>query len=66
MDRLPLLTITMQFACRQIGAKYRDYCADYRVLAREQIHTAITFGLDYVNTMSDPASAAADCASADD
>jgi MtaA/CmuA family methyltransferase len=61
VDRLPLLAITMQFACHQIGARYRDYCTDYRVLVRGQIHTAQTFGLDYVNTMSDPAREAADC-----
>jgi MtaA/CmuA family methyltransferase len=61
VDHLPLLPITMQFACRQIGAKYRDYCTDYRVLVKGQIHTAETFGLDYVNTMSDPAREAADC-----
>ncbi|MCC6822358.1 MAG: uroporphyrinogen decarboxylase family protein [Verrucomicrobia subdivision 3 bacterium] len=61
VDHLPLLPITMQFACRQIGAKYRDYCTDYRVLVMGQIHTAQAFGLDYVNTMSDPAREAADC-----
>ena len=61
VDRLPLMPITMQFACRQIGAKYRDYCADYRVLVEGQIHTAQAFGLDYVNTMSDPAREASDC-----
>ena len=61
VDRLPLMPITMQFACNQIGANYRDYCTDYRVLVRGQIHTAQVFGLDYVNTMSDPAREAADC-----
>jgi len=59
VDHLPLLPITMQFACRQIGAKYRDYCTDYRVLVKGRIHTAQAFGLDYVNTMSDPAREAA-------
>ena len=61
VDHLPLLPITMQFACQQIGAKYRDYCTDYRVQVQGQIHTAQAFGLDYVNTMSDPAREAADC-----
>lgn len=61
VDHLPLMPITMQFACQQIGAKYRDYCTDYRVLVRGQIHVAQTFGFDYVNTMSDPAREAADC-----
>jgi len=61
VDHLPLMPITMQFACEQIGARYRDYCTDYRVLVRGQIYTAQTFGFDYVNTMSDPAREAADC-----
>src|SRR5512136_471970 len=61
VDRLPLMPITMMFACAQIGARYRDYCTDYRVLAEGQIRTAGKFGFDYVNTMSDPAREAADC-----
>jgi len=61
VDRLPFMAITMMFACDQIGAKYRDYCADYRVLVEGQLRTAEKFGLDYVNTMSDPAREAADC-----
>jgi MtaA/CmuA family methyltransferase len=61
VDRLPLMPITMQFACRRTGARYRDYCTDHRVLVEGQIHTAREFGLDYVNTMSDPAREAADC-----
>ncbi len=61
VDRLPLMPITMMFACQQIGARYRDYCTDYRVLVEAQIRVAETFGFDYVNTMSDPAREAADC-----
>lgn len=61
VDRLPFMPITMQFACDQIGARYRDYCTDYRVLVEGQLVTAERFGLDYVNTMSDPAREAADC-----
>ena len=61
VDRLPLMPITMMFACVQIGARYRDYCTDYRVLVEGQIRTAEAFGFDYVNTMSDPAREAADC-----
>jgi MtaA/CmuA family methyltransferase len=60
-DRLPLMPITMQFACAQIGARYRDYCTDYRVLVEGQLRTVEEFGFDYVNTMSDPAREAADC-----
>ncbi|HZR18806.1 MAG TPA: uroporphyrinogen decarboxylase family protein [Verrucomicrobiae bacterium] len=61
VDHLPLMPITMMFACDQIGARYRDYCTDYRVLAEGQIRTSEKFGFDYVNTMSDPAREAADC-----
>jgi len=61
VDRLPLMPITMMFACGQIGALYRDYCTDYRVMVEAQIRTAEAFGFDYVNTMSDPAREAADC-----
>ncbi len=61
VDRLPLMPITMQLACDQIGARYRDYCTDYRVLVEGQLRTAEKFDLDYVNTMSDPAREAADC-----
>ena len=61
VDRLPLMPITMMFACAQIGARYRDYCTDYRVMVEGQIRTAEAFGFDYVNSMSDPAREAADC-----
>jgi MtaA/CmuA family methyltransferase len=61
VDRLPLMPITMMFACLQVGARYRDYCTDYRVLVEGQLRTAEAFGFDYVNTMSDPAREAADC-----
>ena len=61
VDQLPLMPITMMFACDQIGASYRDYCTNYRVLAEGQIRTAEQFGFDYVNTMSDPAREATDC-----
>lgn len=61
VDRLPVMPITMMFASDQIGACYRDYCTDYRVLVEGQIRTAEKFGFDYVNTMSDPAREAADC-----
>ncbi len=61
VDRLPLMPITMMFAARQTGARYLDYCTDHRVLAEGQLRTAEKYGLDYVNTMSDPAREAADC-----
>jgi MtaA/CmuA family methyltransferase len=61
VDRLPLMPITMMLASDLIGARYRDYCTDYRVLVEGQIRTSGAFGFDYVNTMSDPAREAADC-----
>ena len=64
VDRLPLMPITMHLACAEIGAKYRNYCTDYRVLVEGQLHTAEKYGFDYVNTMSDPAREAADCGAA--
>lgn len=64
VDRLPLMPITMMFACDQIGARYHDYCTDYHVLVEGQVRTAEKFGFDYVNTMSDPAREAADCGAA--
>jgi len=54
----------MMFACDQIGARYRDYCTDFRVLVEGQMRTAEKFGFDYLNTMSDPAREAADCGAA--
>src|SRR5512140_2784545 len=61
VDRLPLMPITMMLASDLIGAKYQDYCTDYRVMVEGQIRTSEEFGFDYVNTMSDPAREAADC-----
>jgi MtaA/CmuA family methyltransferase len=64
VDHLPALPITMMFACDLIGARYRDYCTDHRVLAEAQVRVAEEFQFDYVNTMSDPAREAADCGAA--
>lgn len=61
VDRLPVMPITMQFAADLIGVPYLKYETDYRALAEGQIRVAEEFGLDYVNTMSDPAREAADC-----
>lgn len=61
VDRLPFMPMTMQLACAQVGARYRDYCTDYRVLVEGQLRVVERFEVDYVNTMSDPAREAADC-----
>lgn len=59
-DHLPLMPITMMFAAGRIGARYRDYACDHRVLAEAQIATAEAFGFDYVSAISDPAREASD------
>jgi MtaA/CmuA family methyltransferase len=61
VDRLPLMPITMMFACQRIGARYHDYCTNFHVRVEAQLRTAEDFGFDYVNSMSDPAREAADC-----
>ena len=61
VDRLPVMPITMQFACDLIGAKYHDYETNHRVLVEGQTRVADQFSFDYVNTMSDPTREASDC-----
>src|SRR5438874_13134688 len=63
-DCLPLMPITMMFAARHAGVKYRDYARDHRVLAEAQIRTAETYGFDYVSAISDPAREASDLGAA--
>ena len=36
VDRLPVMPITMMFAADLVGARYRDYCTDFQVLAEGQ------------------------------
>ena len=52
-DRLPVMPITMMLAADQIGAKYRRYVTDHRVLVEAQMRTAERFDLDYVSSISD-------------
>lgn len=63
-DCLPLMPITMMFAADLIGATYRDYATDHRVLVEGQIRTAEQFDFDHVSCISDPAREAADCGAA--
>jgi len=63
-DRLPVMPITMMYAADQIGAKYRRYVTDHRVLVEAQMRTAERFDLDYVSSISDPAREAADLGAA--
>ena len=63
VDRVPLMPITMMFAARQIGAPYRRYVTDYRVLVEAQVYTARRFGFDHVSAISDPTRESADMGS---
>jgi MtaA/CmuA family methyltransferase len=60
-DSLSLMPVTMMLAAEQLGAPYRDYATDYRVLVDAQLITAETFDFDHVACVSDPAREAADC-----
>ncbi|MFB3923491.1 MAG: uroporphyrinogen decarboxylase family protein [Terriglobia bacterium] len=64
VDHLPCMPITMMFAGDQMGAKYRDYATDFRVLVEAQLRTAEIFGFDYVSVISDPGCEASDCGAA--
>ena len=53
VDCLPFMPITMMFAADCIGAKYRAYATDYRVLAEAQIRTAEEFDFDHVSAIAE-------------
>jgi MtaA/CmuA family methyltransferase len=61
VDSLPFLPITMMFAADRIGARYREYATDCRVLVDGQVRVAQEFDCDHVSVISDPACEAADC-----
>ncbi|MDR1282072.1 MAG: uroporphyrinogen decarboxylase family protein [Opitutaceae bacterium] len=53
-DHLPRLPILMQFAAEYIGSHYDAFASDYRTLVESNIRCAEDFGIDQLNTMSDP------------
>lgn len=53
-DHLARLPILMQFAAEHIGSSYGAFASDYRVLTEANIACAREFGIDQMNTMSDP------------
>lgn len=53
-DHLPRLPILMQFAAEHIGSNYGAFASDFRVLTDANIACAREFGIDQMNTMSDP------------
>jgi MtaA/CmuA family methyltransferase len=60
LERLPLMPITMQFACHLSGKKYSEYANDHEILVQSQIKVAEQFEFDHVSCISDPAREAAD------
>lgn len=53
-DVLPRLPILMQFAAEHIGSNYGAFASDHRVLVEANLRCADEFGIDQLNTMSDP------------
>ncbi|RRJ95575.1 hypothetical protein Ga0100231_016085 [Opitutaceae bacterium TAV4] len=53
-DIVPRIPILMRYAAEHIGSNYGDFTADYRVLVRANQQCAADFGIDQMNTMSDP------------
>jgi len=54
VDYLPRIPILMQYAADYIGSNYGAFASDYRVLTKANIQCAHDFGIDQMNTMSDP------------
>lgn len=54
VDFVARLPILMQFAAEYIGSNYGAFASDYRVLTESNIVCAREFGIDQMNTMSDP------------
>jgi MtaA/CmuA family methyltransferase len=54
VDHLARLPILMQFAAEFIGSNYGAFASDYRVLTEANFVCNEHFGIDQMNTMSDP------------
>lgn len=54
VDIVPRLPILMAFAANFIGSDYAAFASDYHVLVEANIRCAEAFGIDQMNTMSDP------------
>lgn len=54
VDRVPNNCIIMGFGARYIGAGYRKFVTDYRVLTEAGIRCREDFGLDILSAISDP------------
>ena len=54
VDFLPRLPILMRYAAEYIGSNYGAFASDYRVLVEANLRCCADFGIDQLNTMSDP------------
>jgi len=54
VDKVPNLNILMAFAARYAGISFDKFCRDYRYLVEANIKCCEDFGIDMLNTMSDP------------
>lgn len=54
VDRAPNLNILMFFAAKYIGVSYDKFCSDYKYLVEANLKCNEYFGIDMLNTMSDP------------
>ena len=54
VDRIPNFNILMAFAARFSGVGMDAFCRDHRVLVDANIKANEAFGIDLLNTMSDP------------
>lgn len=54
VDFIPRIPVLMRYAAEYIGSDYGAFAADHRVLVEANIRCAEDFGIDQMNTMSDP------------
>jgi len=54
VDRIPFHPIFMQFTAKFARVNYSDFCCDPKTKCEANIKCARTFGMDWVNVMSDP------------
>lgn len=54
VDRVPNTCIIMGFGAKYIGASYREFVTDYRVLTEAAIRCREDFDLDILSVISDP------------
>lgn len=54
VDKIPNLNILMAFASKFINADFDKFCLDYRYLVEANLKSNEYFGIDMLNTMSDP------------